>query len=132
MTTKRYGASPGEDGWGVIVSWPTDEPPALTDVVPRLKNNRPVWSEIAPKFKNDPDVYEGNRFVNDRMPVKGRKGWAPDGKGLGGGYGGRLKDKPSNKRLNITSNRPYVPILKDEFVDAIADTLADFWIDGEP
>tara|TARA_R100000808_G_scaffold24157_1_gene54939 strand:- start:17 stop:415 length:399 start_codon:yes stop_codon:yes gene_type:complete len=132
MTTKRYGAAPGAYGASLTISYPTGEPPTLDDMVPRLKNNRPVWADLAPRFKNDPDVYEGNRFVNDRMPVKGAKGRRPDGKGFGGGYGGRIRARLANKKISLTSNRPYVPVLTDDFIDEIADTLSTFWLDGEP
>jgi len=42
-----------------------------------------------------------------------------------------LKLRLADKKVSITSSRPYVPFLTSEFLDQIADSLSKWWMDAE-
>ena len=128
--TQRSGAR----GFGLTFTTEPIFPPDLSDVVDRLKKNKKVWEELRTELTADPSNFKkSSRFINDRMPVPGPtgKGVAPAANWYGGGYHGRLKLRPADKKVNITSSRPYVPFLTSEFLNRIADELAEWWMDAE-
>ena len=131
MPTTRVGARPGQDGLSATITTPPGQSPGMADVGIRLKKNREVWDELKSSMTSDPDSYAGDRFTNDRMPVKGQKGVPPAGTGFGGGYHGRLKTRPADRRVSITSSRPYSPGFTDDFISRMEDVLIEWWLDGE-
>jgi hypothetical protein len=123
----------GKDGYGLTITTNPTSPPDLSDVFDRLKDNRKVWEDLRESFLSNPNTYQkSQRFTDDRMPIPGEmgRGVPPAAPWFGGGYEGRLKLRTSKKRLNVTSNRPFVPFLKSSFVDKIADELVEWWLDG--
>ena len=131
MPTIRAGAPAGEDGASITITTPAGEPPGLSDVGERLKHNRRVWSALDDTLTSDPATYAGDRFTNDRMPIKGHSG-PPRGTGFGGGYHGRLKTRPAARRVSITSSRPFVPHLTSAVLDDIViEALERWWLDDE-
>ena len=129
----------GARGFGLTFTTEPAFPPDLSDVVVRLKKNKRVWEALRDDLTDDPKNFQkSDRFIDDRMPIPGPrgKGLPPASSWFGGGYEGRLRLRPADKRVNITSNRPYVPLLTDDFIDRIADKLTDYWlldeVDGVP
>lgn len=128
--TQRSGAR----GFGLTFTTEPIFPPDLSDVILRLKKNKRVWEELRDELTSDPQNFQkSERFINDRMPVPGQrgKGLPPAASWFGGGYDGRLRLRPADKRVSITSSRPYVPLLTDQFLDRVADKLVDWWMDAE-
>ena len=124
----------GARGFGLTFTTEPAFPPDLSDVVVRLKKNKPLWRSIQKDFTSEPDNFEKpDRFIDDRMPYPGLlgEGFPPDAPWFGGGYEGRLRLRPADKRVNITSNRPYVPLYTDDFLDRIADRLVDYWLQSD-
>jgi len=121
------------EGFRATETYLPDDPPDLSDVQLRLKKNRKVWAEFVDDFTEKASSYQKpDRFINDRMPVRGQKGVPPAGTGFGGGFGGgRLKLTQNDKSVRVTSNRPYVPYLSDPFIDKLVERLTVWWMDGE-
>lgn len=92
----------------------------LEGIVDALRDNKRVWQTTGKNLINDPSSYEKpERFINDPMPRGG----------FGGGYDGRVRVRPLKRALKVTSNRPYVPLLKPDFFDALEEALVFHWID---
>ena len=128
--TQRSGAR----GFGLTFTTEPIFPPDLPDVILRLKKNKRVWEALRDDLTSDPENFQkSDRFINDRMPIPGPrgKGLPPAASWFGGGYEGRLRLRPADKRVSITSNRPYVPLLSDPFLDRMVDTLTAWWMDSE-
>ena len=115
----------------------TKKDPTAADLIPRLKVMRDVWSRLTPTIQNDPTVYYtasyGSRFRDDRMPKRGLKGKKKFGDAFGGGYRGRIKVKPTNRRFGLEGSRPYMPGLSDKWIDGpLIDALESWWLEGDP
>ena len=107
-----------------------DFPPGLADVSERLKKNRPIWdrleADLTTKAQNFPE-----RFERVRMPIRGERKQPPAGPYIAG-YQGRLKIRPGDKKVSITSSRPYTPMYTDQAIDDVfIPELLDYWLSGE-
>jgi hypothetical protein len=125
-------------GVSVTITSTPSAPADLQDMFPRVKDMKAVWSALEIRMTETPSTFsKPSRFINDRMPVglkKGERGARPpDGSGYGGGYHGRLKLNKSKRRAAITSNRPYAPSLRPEFLDGpLLDALENWFLEGDP
>lgn len=120
--------APPSGGFGMTITTTPDFPPDLSDIAHRLKKNIPIWNrlkdELTIKAQNFTD-----RFQRVRMPIRGERKQPPAGS-YGVGYQGRLKIRPADKKVSITSSRPFVPRLTDHAIDAVIITaLEGFWMD---
>tara|TARA_R100000808_G_C2104445_1_gene120528 strand:+ start:41 stop:442 length:402 start_codon:yes stop_codon:yes gene_type:complete len=110
-------------------------PPDLSDVLVRLKKNQKAWNDLRDQLTANPQNFQKpQRFIDDRMPLPGKrgKGIPPSAPWFGGGYEGRLRLRLAGKSLKVTSNRPFVPILSNEAIDEVViPELLEWWLDGE-
>ena len=131
MATTRT-PPPPSGGFGMTITTTPEHPPGLADVAERLKKNKPIWSKLRDELSEDPANFQGNRFLNDRMPRRGQPKGPPQGTGHGGGYKGRIRLRPADKKVSLTSSRPYLPGFTDRAIDDVfIPELLDYWLEGE-
>ena len=125
----------GPNGFGLTISTDAVYPSSLDDVKIKIKKNKRIWKKLREELTADPQNFEKpQRFINDRMPIPGPagKGKTPAAAWFGGGYEGRFKLREADKRVKITSNRPYVPQLSNAFIDNIlVPELLDYWLEAD-
>ena len=122
----------GRKDFGLLISTDAVFPSTLDDLKYKLKKNRAIWDKLEGELTDDPQTFhKRDRFIDDRMPLPGPKGknQPPAAPWFGGGYDGRLQLKQADKKVKITSNRPYVPELSHTFIDShLIPVLLDYWL----
>tara|TARA_R110000824_G_scaffold188943_3_gene370330 strand:- start:384 stop:821 length:438 start_codon:yes stop_codon:yes gene_type:complete len=122
----------GRRGFGLVISTDAVYPSTLGDLKFKLKKNRPIWDKLEEELTGNPQNFEKpDRFIDDRMPLPGPRGknQPPAAPWFGGGYEGRLRLKQADKKVKVTSNRPYVPLFSDTFIDSsLIHSLLDYWL----